>query len=247
MNRLLFKFKDRTIKEFDLDRIDTLSIGRASGNDIVIDNLAVSSNHAQITKDVNRYIVKDINSKNGTFLNGRTIEQAVLKNGDIITIGKHALVFLDRGRSRQRHEQSGLKTSSVPEDPGPDHTMFMDSEIYRRMLAESGDIPESAKATRAQVAFISGGTGSVELNRSLFTIGRSGQCDIVLQGFFSFLAGDPAAVISKTPEHHYINHAGGWMKPKINGKKFKGPVRLKNMDIIKIGSVTLQFAMGNRA
>ena len=138
MIRMLVKYKDRTIKEFALDRIDSLSIGRNPNHHLVIDNFAVSGNHAVINKEGNRFILKDTHSKNGTFLNGLTVQQAILKNGDLITIGKHTLVFLDHGRSRPRPEQGGLKTSGLPGDPGPDHTMFMDTEVYRRMLTEMG-------------------------------------------------------------------------------------------------------------
>jgi hypothetical protein len=123
--------------------------------------------------------------------------------------------------------------------------MFMDTEIYRRMLAESGDIPEIPKI-KAHVVFLSGGKGQLNLDKSLVTIGRSSQCDIIISGFFSFLAGDPAAAISKTPQHHYINRVGGWVKPKVNGQVIRGPVRLKDMDIIKMGTVILQYASGDQ-
>jgi len=246
MIRLLVKFKDRTIKEFALDRIDALSIGRNPNHHLVIDNYAVSGNHAVILKQGNRYILKDTNSKNGTFLNGLTVSQAPLKNGDVITIGKHILVFLDRGRPRPRPDQGGLKTSALPGDPGPDHTMFMDTEVYRRMLAESGDIPE-IENDAVYVAFLAGGSGRYDLVKSLVTIGRTHRCDIVIGGFFSFLAGDPAAVISKTPQHHYINGNSGWIKPKVNGQTIRGPVRLKHMDVIKIGSVVLQYVSSSQS
>ena len=57
---------------------------------------------------------------------------------------------------------------------------------------------------------------------------------------------DPAATISKTPKHHYISSVGGWVKPKVNGQAIRGPVRLKNMDIIKVGTVILQYVSGNQ-
>lgn len=245
MIRLLVKFKDRTIKEFPLDRIDTFSIGRAPTHHLVLDNYAVSGNHAVIFKEGNRYILKDTNSKNGTFLNGLSIDQVTLKNGDVITVGKHTLVFLDRGRPRPRPNQGGLKTSALPGDPGPDHTMFMDTEVYRRMLAESGDIPEIPE-TQAYVAFLAGGNGRFDLAKSLVTIGRTKRCDIVIGGLFSFLAGDPTAAISKTPQHHYISGVSGWLKPKVNGQTIRGPVRLKDMDIIQIGAMVLQYASNSQ-
>lgn len=246
MIRLLVKFKDRTIKEFALDRIDTLSIGRNANHHLIIDNYAVSGDHAVILKEGNRYILKDTKSKNGTFLNGLTVEQATLKNGDVITIGKHNLVFLERGRPRPRPEKGGLKTSASPGDPGPDHTMFMDTEVYRRMLVESGDIPEIPEAS-AHVVFLAGGDGRIDLDKSLVTIGRTQRCDIIISGFFSFLAGDPAAAISKTPQHHYISSVSGWVKPKVNGQTIHGPFRLKDMDVIKIGALILQYDSSGQA
>jgi pSer/pThr/pTyr-binding forkhead associated (FHA) protein len=246
MIRLLVKYKDRTIKELALDRIDTLSIGRNATHHLVLDNYAVSGDHAAILKEGNRYMLKDTNSKNGTFLNGLSVEQAILKHGDVITIGKHTLVFLDRGRPRPHPDQGGLKTSSLPGDPGPDHTMFMDTERYRQMLAESGAIPEIPEIP-AFVAFLAGGEGRFDLSKSLVTIGRTRHCDIVINGFLSFLAGDPAAAISKTPQHYYLSSVSGWIKPKVNGQTIRGPVRLKDMDLIKIGTLVLQYTAGRRA
>jgi len=246
MIRLLVKFKDRTINELALDRIDALSIGRNATHHLVLDNYAVSGNHAVILREGNRYVLKDTNSKNGTFLNGLTVQQAILKNGDIITIGKHTLVFLDRGRPRPRLNHGGLKTSALPGDPGPDHTMFMDTQRYRQMLTESGEIPELPEIP-AYIAFIAGGEGRLALTKSLVTIGRTRHCDIVIGGFLSFLAGDPAAAISKTPQHHYLSSVSGWIKPKVNGQTIKGPVRLKDMDVIKIGALVFQYASSRQA
>jgi pSer/pThr/pTyr-binding forkhead associated (FHA) protein len=114
------------------------------------------------------------------------------------------------------------------------------------MLAESGDMPE-IETTAAHVVFLAGGSGRYDLIKSLVTIGRTHRSDIVIGGVFSFLAGDPAAVISKTPQHHYLNRASGWIKPKVNGQTIRGPVRLKHMDVIKIGSVVLQYGSSSQS
>jgi pSer/pThr/pTyr-binding forkhead associated (FHA) protein len=245
MIRLLVKFKDKTIREIAFDRIDRLSIGRKPNHHLVLDNYAVSGDHALIIREGHRFIVKDTNSRNGTFLNGLTVQQAHLKNGDIITIGKHSLVFLERGRPQQKREHEGLKTASLPGDLGPDHTMFMDTDVYRRMLTESGDIPEILESP-ACISFLAGGDGKIGLEKSRVTIGRSRRCDIVISGFFSFLAGDPAATISKTTTDHYISGAGGWIKPKVNDRVVRRPVKLKDMDIIRIGATVLQYASSDR-
>lgn len=247
MARLLVKFKDRTIKAVTLDRLDTFSIGRHPSHQLVIDNYAVSSSHAVIRKIGNRHLLMDTNSTNGTFLNGTAVQQAYLKNGDVVTIGKHTLVYLQQGRTRIRPGHGGLKTAPLPDDPGPDHTVFTDSPAYRRMLVESGDPAQTEVGPPVCVAFLTGGAGRLDLVKSVVTIGRTRRCDIVIGGLFSFLAGDPAAVISKTPQHHYLSHFSGWLKPKVNGRVIRGPVRLEDHDVIKVGAMVLQYLIGGRA
>lgn len=92
MIKLELKFKDAILKEFVTDK-NEIAIGRDSGNDICIDNLAVSSRHARVLKrpDDNKYAIEDLNSSNGTYLNGMEVMTQVLNNNDQVTIGKHTI------------------------------------------------------------------------------------------------------------------------------------------------------------
>lgn len=90
--KLVVKLKNRPLKTYTFTG-KHLTIGRLSDNDIVIDNLGVSRKHAVIHSWKNGYHIKDLGSKNSTFLNGEKIDNAELKGGDVITIGKYQIVF----------------------------------------------------------------------------------------------------------------------------------------------------------
>ena len=90
MLRIILKFNSTVLKELKIDQ-DEIIIGRDSGNDIQIDNVAVSREHARIIKGPDFYLIEDLNSTNGTFVNGKKINKKFLQEVDEISIGKHSL------------------------------------------------------------------------------------------------------------------------------------------------------------
>ena len=88
--RIILKFNSTVLKELKIDQ-DEIIIGRDSGNDIQIDNVAVSREHARIIRGPNYYLIEDLNSTNGTFVNGKKINKKFLQEVDEISIGKHSL------------------------------------------------------------------------------------------------------------------------------------------------------------
>ncbi len=94
MPKIVLKFADKVVKEVEL-KDAVLTIGRKDENDLVIDNLAVSSCHARIARIDDAFMIQDAESTNGIFLNGEKIMQHQLKHGDQVLIGKHCLVFQD--------------------------------------------------------------------------------------------------------------------------------------------------------
>ncbi len=91
MIKLQLKFKDAILKELLTDK-NEIAIGRDAGNDLCIDNLAASSRHARLFIGPDgKYAVEDLNSTNGTFVNGREVRTQVLNNEDYVTIGKHTI------------------------------------------------------------------------------------------------------------------------------------------------------------
>jgi pSer/pThr/pTyr-binding forkhead associated (FHA) protein len=112
MLKIELKFKDKVLKHIDTDK-DEITIGRAANNDIQIDNLAVSNNHAKLVKQSGAYRVEDLNSTNGTYLNDISIQKANLNPNDIVTIGKHDLEIKSIDETRPVVEDLADKTIKV--------------------------------------------------------------------------------------------------------------------------------------
>jgi serine/threonine-protein kinase len=94
MPKLLLKYNDKVVKEIKLTDA-VVNIGRKADNDLVIDNLAVSSHHARVARLDDGFVIQDTGSTNGIFLNGEKVAQHVLKGGDQVLIGKHVVIFQD--------------------------------------------------------------------------------------------------------------------------------------------------------
>ena len=95
MLRIILKFNSTVINELKIDQ-DEIIIGRDSDNEVQIDNVAVSREHAKIIRGPNSYLIEDLNSTNGTFVNGKKINKKFLNKNDEISIGKHSLqIFLE--------------------------------------------------------------------------------------------------------------------------------------------------------
>ncbi|HEY3487745.1 MAG TPA: FHA domain-containing protein, partial [Gammaproteobacteria bacterium] len=92
--KLVLVLNGATISEHQLSK-ETISIGRRPENDIQVDNLAVSGKHAQIITILNDSFLEDLNSTNGTYVNGSLIKKHALKHGDVIGVGKHQLKYIN--------------------------------------------------------------------------------------------------------------------------------------------------------
>ncbi len=122
MLTILLKFNDKVLKTIETDK-ELVSIGRNVGNDIQIDNLSVSKNHAKITRDKDSYRVEDLKSTNGTYLNEKMVSKAELKHKDILTVGKHTLeILMDK-----------LYAIDTPREQVND-TMMLTTEKHKEML-----------------------------------------------------------------------------------------------------------------
>jgi len=121
MLKILLKFNDKLLKTIETKKQE-LSIGRNPGSDIVIDNLGVSDRHARIVEQDGRYTIEDLDSTNGTFVDGKRIASAVLEPNSEIIIGKHSLV-IEEIRAKGSHNLS--KTEK---------TMKLETSQYKEML-----------------------------------------------------------------------------------------------------------------
>jgi pSer/pThr/pTyr-binding forkhead associated (FHA) protein len=112
MLKIELKFKGKILKLIETDQSE-ITIGRSNTNDIQIDNLSVSKEHAAIIKLPDDYAVVDLNSTNGTFLNDKEVQKAVLAPQDTLTIGKHTLHIKSTGARKSAPEELADKTVKV--------------------------------------------------------------------------------------------------------------------------------------
>ena len=94
MSKLILSIDGALLKEIPLTK-ERITIGRKPHNDIQIDNLAISGEHAVIITVQGDSFLEDLNSTNGTFVNGQTIKKHFLQSGEVITLGKYSLKYIN--------------------------------------------------------------------------------------------------------------------------------------------------------
>jgi pSer/pThr/pTyr-binding forkhead associated (FHA) protein len=251
------KFEDKSLGEHKFKKGASVTIGRHQDNDVTINDPAVSGHHARIESVGNRLVLIDLKSKNGTFVNEQLVGTHWIEHGDIVTIGGHSLVLNDpAGEIRPPVEPDEFN-----------ETLQMNSTQHRRMLARSNpnksinlvkfwdqsqnrgkirdlepgaDEPgKKVQTADGVVTYLSGGSGQVALCSRITTIGKDPSSDIVVKGM---LVDPTTATIRKEPGGYSLNYVSGLAKPKVNEKIVRESILLKDLDIIEVGSVKLQFS-----
>jgi hypothetical protein len=209
-----------------------MSIGRRPGSDILLDNLAVSGDHATIFTVGNDSFVQDLNSTNGTFVNNKRITKHHLMNGDEIVIGKHTLTYVDENAARQADNLA--KTMIITPQRFEEMTTSAAKEAANKPAAAAADAPTPAAAppsgARVGSIFVLSGANSgkrIDLTKAVTNLGR---------------AGKTAGVISRNAGGGYTLLPGNDETPKLNGKPIPGRgEELKNGDVIELGGSRMQF------
>jgi len=232
MARMILTFNKQVIKEYPLLK-GSLTIGRNEDNSVVIDNLAVSGYHARVDQTGPDFILTDLQSTNGTFVNNEKVVSHKLEHGDKIIIGKHVLLFVSTPK--------GKEDAAPVEKMDMDKTMMLDTAKQRELLSKQKTAPAGAKVPEkiGVISFIDGSNlGEIELSKKLMRIGKADTSEIKLSGM---LMGSTAATISRRPSGYTISYTGGMAKLKVNGEVVKESVPLNDFDTIEIGSYKFQF------
>jgi pSer/pThr/pTyr-binding forkhead associated (FHA) protein len=230
MARLILMFNKQVVKEVPL-LTGSVTIGRHEDNGIVIDNLSVSTFHARIDKAGSNYLLTDLQSTNGTYVNDQRVTSCKLSNGDNILVGKHVLVFVASDQEEPRGDK----------EPTLNKTMILDTLKQRQLLSRQ-KTPVTPLRVAKKVGVISfideSGLGEIELTRKLIKIGKAKTSEIKLSGM---LMGTTAATISRHPSGYVITFTGGLTKLKVNGKTVKDSAQLNEFDTVELGSYKFQF------
>jgi pSer/pThr/pTyr-binding forkhead associated (FHA) protein len=235
-------FKDNVLDSFPLFPDQGVTIGRHHSNTILIDNLAVSGYHARIDWKDESVLIRDLESKNGTFVNHASVAEANLKHRDTIMIGKHCLVvdLHDEIDAEVPASMAGNRPAA-PTAMGEAQTMFMDTQKPPQPQ------PDPVYAENDILRFIRGGDGDVDLTQYPVTIGKNKDADIILNGVWGVLAGSPTATINKQAGDYFLRYSGGLIKPKRNGAGIRGTIKLNHEDILELGPYKLQVQLRNKA
>lgn len=112
MARLILSLDNQVLAEYNMSK-ERYTIGRLPDNDVRIDNPAVSGHHSLIINILNDSFLEDLNSTNGTYVNGKLIKKHALQHGDVITIGHHQLRFSDEPAAEAEQDEFE-KTMVIP-------------------------------------------------------------------------------------------------------------------------------------
>ncbi len=247
MPKLILSMDGLVLKEIVLTKERT-SIGRKPFNDVQIDNLAISGQHAIITCILNDAFLEDQNSTNGTYVNGQPVKKHVLQNNDVIELGKYRLKFLIDGAQpgvsptdmvdtavlRPFDISVGTVQESSPGLPPPaiagrgTQTQLLSADMLEREARAQAEARD--QADRLGVLQVLSGANAgreLELNKSLTTLGKPGR---------------QVAVITRRPHGYFITHVEGASFPVVNGRQLDAQAhRLNDHDIIEIASVKMEF------
>lgn len=209
---------------------DRFSIGRKPHNDLHIDDSSVSKEHAVILTVGNDQILEDMNSTNGTMVNGNKITKHILQNNDIIEIGRFQLRYvnqkaqpgMDFDRTMMMAPAPSLRRSRSGEDTGSPTEEQVDTAVSVARLANAGFPLGGVKGLEGAHA-----GQTLELNRPLATFGRSGV---------------QLAVINRRPHGYTITHVDGKKHPLVNHRSIgEEPHALQEGDEIEVGEEKLRF------
>ena len=219
MGKLVVSLDGVVIKEVQITK-DKTTLGRRPYNDIVIDNLAVSGEHAVLQMVGADVFIEDLNSTNGTYINGKAVKKQLLSHNDTVEIGKYKIKFIvDDGTD---YEKTMIMKPGTQPAPAVNRTGSAG-------FGASGFGSLGGAATPASIRVLNGAAAGreVALTKVVTTVGKPGV---------------QVASITKRPGGYVLAHVEGSLQPTVNGNPVVGEtVHLKNGDVIELAGTQMQF------
>lgn len=222
MPKMIVSIDGVVIKEVQLMK-DRTTLGRRPYNDIVIDNLAVSGEHAAVQLTGGEVYLEDLNSTNGTYVNGKAVKRQLLQDGDAVEVGKYKIKFVSEAPAASSESTrmasagpAGLAPSGAPAPlTAPAPTSF--------------PAPSSGESPGAAIKVLSGPAAGreVPLTKVVTTIGKPGVA---------------VAAITRRQRSFVVHHVEGAGNPTLNGASIGAePIALSNGDLIELAGTQMQF------
>jgi len=245
MARLLLSLDGQVLAEYNMSK-ERYTVGRLQDNDIRIDNPTISGHHSLIINILNDSFLEDLNSTNGTYVNGRLIKKHALQNGDVVTVGRHQLRFLDGTADEEDEfastmviERQAGGMESLAKAAALSASMHSDSSPGSNGAAPSppavrpaGSDPAAKPLAIAKVQVLNGSFAGREitLNKALTTLGRPGA--------------QVVAITRRADGYHLVQveNKSDKDQPKLNGQELGPQARkLSDNDVIEIIGIKMGF------
>ena len=227
MAKLILSMDGLVLKEITLTK-ERMTIGRKASNDIQIDNLAISGEHAAVVTILNDSFLEDLNSTNGTLVNGQPVKKHFLKNGDAIELGKYKLKYV--AEQAPSNEASDFEKTVVLRPNTlrpPSGGVLAAAQASPAASAPAPTPPAPGLPAAIQVLNGANAGRELELTKTLTTLGKPGV---------------QVAVIARRPHGYFITHVEGAQFPIINGQLIDAQAHaLSDHDVIELSGIKMEF------
>ena len=218
MSKLTLSFKGKILKVYPIFRGQML-IGQDPSCPINIDSLALDPQHARIDTQDQTSILVDLGSEQGTFVNQEPVKKHLLKDGDIIRVGKHTLQYVfEEVEDLRNIEESELSSSKIIQPTLEAHK-------------KTEEAPTTNKQQNGWLQILNGQNlgRTLSLNRSMTNLGKPGVA---------------TAVITRRNDGYFLSHLEGKMPPIVNNNPIgESSYKLTDGNTIQIGNIKMQFYM----
>ncbi len=228
MPKLSLLLGRKTMQVYDLEK-DRILVGREEDTDIVIDNASVSRKHAEFRREGDGWVVQDLGSSNGTFLNGTKLEAATpIKAGDEVGFGKFSILF---EKAVGEVPVAGSAVKPRPTLSGHEGTMHIKAKEVMELLADG------ERKRKAQLEWEAGGRKGVHYlaDAPAVLIGTDSLCDLQ---------------VPSGPKHHLLMVYSGkgcearnlaWLAKMKVGGRVTSRAALKDGDVVELGGLKVKF------
>jgi len=266
MAKLILSMDGLVLKEIPLSKERT-TIGRKAHNDIQIDNLAVSGEHAVIVTILNDSFMEDLGSTNGTLVNGNPVKKHFLQNNDVIELGKYKLKFIQEAGAQpaaaaadfektmvlrpsamkaaaEQAKAAGLGGAAAAQAARQAAIQATGQAAQAAGIGEKPAAPAAAVAAPAAAAAAAAPKPAQPLGAIQLLSGGNAGKELELSKPLTTLGkpGVQVAVLTRRPQGYFITHVEGAQRPTVNGQPIgSAPHALKDHDLVEIAGIKMEF------
>ncbi len=241
--KLAVRFSGKLVDTHEFDK-DQITIGRAPDCDVVIDNLGVSRVHAQVERNGDFFVLRDLKSNNGTFVRGEKVQKYNLNNADEFFLGKHSVTFLNEKEEKHDWLEEAPQTLDLNKgshNPNPRDLQGMTMSMDARDLAIMQVKKQASLAAYLTMTGASGVRQQIPITKTAIFFGSHPKCDYRIDGWF---ISKRHALLLKEDSGFRLIHMGSKKPPKVNGEEVDDH-KLKHGDLIEVEDIRLAFNIGS--